>query len=255
MIVQLSDLHVGAGESPQPLEDARDAVDAILALRPRPDAVLVTGDLAEHGSPSEYAAVRRLLANLPMPVHVVAGNHDARPALRAAFPAPGGADAPYRWTARCGALRLVGCDTTRPGRDDGRLAPGELAWLREQLALDRDAPTVVAMHHPPLATGMPALDRYALAAGDRAALEDLLRGFPHVQRVATGHVHMAVCGRIAGAVATTCPSTWRERPRLEIGADEWETVRQPAGMLIHVLVAGELVSHVQPLPSRDGERP
>ena len=119
MIVQLSDFHVGATGGSDPVADARDAVRAVLELRPRPTAVLVSGDLADHGSPDEYLTVRDLLDALPLPVHVLPGNHDAREALRAAFPVAGGPADPYRWSAASGGLRVVGCDTALPGRDDG----------------------------------------------------------------------------------------------------------------------------------------
>jgi 3',5'-cyclic AMP phosphodiesterase CpdA len=61
------------------------AVAALNALVPRPDVVLVTGDLVEHGEAAEYDRLRRLLAPLVMPVFVIPGNHDAREPLRAAF--------------------------------------------------------------------------------------------------------------------------------------------------------------------------
>ena len=247
MIVQISDLHVGAAG--RPLADARDAIDAVRALRPAPEALLVTGDLAEHGSRDEYAQVRELLAGLPMPVHVLPGNHDDRAALLEAFPAGGVAGSRYRWAATCGALRVVGCDSTRRGRDDGRLGPDDRAWLRETLAAEPRRPTIVAMHHAPLATGMPALDELGLAAADRHALGLLLRDFPQVHRVATGHLHMAACGRLGPATVISSPSTWRQRARLRIGARDWEIGDEPAGMLVHVLVDGEVITHVQPFGS------
>src|SRR6186713_1163048 len=61
------------------------AVAHVLKLDPRPDVVLMTGDLVEAGKPEEYARLRRLIAPLPMPVYLIPGNHDAREPLRAAF--------------------------------------------------------------------------------------------------------------------------------------------------------------------------
>jgi 3',5'-cyclic AMP phosphodiesterase CpdA len=81
-----------------------------------------------------------MLAPLPVPVHVLPGNHDDPAAMRDHFPLDG--DGPYAFTTRCGPLRLVACDTSRRGRDDGEL---DLDWLEAQLG--GDEPTVVAMHH------------------------------------------------------------------------------------------------------------
>ncbi len=103
------------------------------------------------------------------------------------------------------------------------------------------------MHHPPLPTGMDWVDRLGLPRADRAALADVLRAAPQVQRVVTGHVHMAVHGRLAGATVSTGPSTWRDRPVLAPGAGPPQTACASAELLVHVLVEGELVTHVQPV--------
>src|SRR5215475_15847366 len=90
LIAQISDMHVKApgellfGRIDTPAFLAR-AVAHIEALDPRPDVVLATGDLVEAGKPEEYAHLKRLLAPLSMPVYLIAGNHDARDALRDVF--------------------------------------------------------------------------------------------------------------------------------------------------------------------------
>ena len=59
LLAQLSDPHIGAtwaGEGS--VEGLAAAVESVRALRPRPDAVLVTGDLADHASDEEYEQLR-----------------------------------------------------------------------------------------------------------------------------------------------------------------------------------------------------
>src|SRR6185436_1652525 len=58
----------------------------IIELQPCPAAVIASGDLVEDGREGEYRRVRVLLAPLPMPVYLIAGNHDRRAALRTIFP-------------------------------------------------------------------------------------------------------------------------------------------------------------------------
>lgn len=82
----------------------------------RPDAILVSGDLAEHGCDDEYALVAAELGVFGVPVLVVPGNHDDRAALRRCFSLPGNDDAPVYYTADVGPLPLVMLDTTIPGR-------------------------------------------------------------------------------------------------------------------------------------------
>jgi Icc protein len=247
LLAQLSDPHVSDDDDERALALAA-AVRSVVALEPAPGAVLVSGDLTEHGSASEYERVRELLSALTMPVHVLAGNHDDRLAMRKSFPLPlAAASEDYRYVTRCGPLRLIGCDTTRPGRDDGAFGADRLAWLEARLTEDRDTPTIVAMHHLPLPTGIPAMDALGLPRADRVAIDELIAAYPHVGTIVTGHVHRAVVGTLGGCAVFACPSTWiqtrldlREPVRLQV-------VREPPGFGLHVAVAGELVSHLQPI--------
>jgi 3',5'-cyclic-AMP phosphodiesterase len=50
------------------------AVESVRALRPPPDAVLVTGDIADHASDEEYDQVRELLTPLQAPLYALPGN-------------------------------------------------------------------------------------------------------------------------------------------------------------------------------------
>lgn len=240
MIAQLSDPHLRIGPDDQGSAAAlARAVEAVLELEPLPDAVLVTGDIAEHATAEEYDLARRLLAPLPMPVHVLPGNHDDPDALRERFPLDG--RGPYRYAIDCGPLRLIACDTTRRGRDDGDL---DLEWLEAQLA--HEAPTIVAMHHPPLTTGVGGLDDLGLQPGQETALAALLERAPHVRRVVAGHVHRTAFAVLGGCGVIACPST-NLQARLQIRAEGYEIGNDPPAILLHVLLDGELTSHVQPL--------
>ena len=209
---------------------------AVAALDPPPGAVLVSGDIAEHGDAHEYERARELLAPLSMPVHVLAGNLDDRDALAACFGS--GASDYYHYSARCGPLRLVACDTTRPGRDDGRMDPDRLAWLEAELAADRETPTILAMHHPPIAIGIRAMDEIGLPEPDRLAIADLLARNPQVRRVVAGHVHRTVFGQLDGRVVFTCPSTYVQTALDLSGSDRLSIVREPPGFAVHVAHPG-----------------
>ena len=87
LLAQLSDphIHLDAGEH-DPCAGLAAAVAAVLALKPQPHAVIVTGDLASGPSPDEYERVCELLAPLTMAVHVIPGNHDDPALMRERFP-------------------------------------------------------------------------------------------------------------------------------------------------------------------------
>jgi 3',5'-cyclic-AMP phosphodiesterase len=249
MLVQLSDLHLREDRR-EPTERLQHAVRWVDALEPRPDAVLLSGDLADEPSSAVYEQAHALLAPLGLPLHAIPGNHDNRDLLRARFgPGPAPAGTPVRFAASCGALRLVGCDSTRPGEEGGSLGGEQLGWLDEVLGERRETPTLLALHHPPVATGVRSMDAIALAHEDSVALEMLIGSHPQVLAVTCGHVHTTMATVFAGRPLLVCPSTNSAvrldlRPRDDI---PFAVSEQPPGLAVHALVDGRLVSHVQPL--------
>jgi Icc protein len=247
LLVQLSDPHVGASwDGVDPVGRLEAAVEAVRALEASPDAVLVSGDLAEHAADAEYEQVRTLLERIDAPSYVLPGNHDNRDALHRHFGVPGAGGRPVQYAVDLGPLRLVVLDSTIPGEDGGELDRERLAWLEEALAREPGTPTVVAMHHPPFAVGIPAWDAIGLRAADRQALGELLGRHPQVQRVVAGHVHRAITADLGGRPVLSVPSTYVQG-LLDFGATQLELSDDPPGFAVHALVDGKLVSHVQPV--------
>jgi 3',5'-cyclic AMP phosphodiesterase CpdA len=247
MLAQISDPHVHVGPGDRGSAEAlAAAVRAVGELHPAPDALLLSGDLTDHGGDEEYQRVAELVAPLDLPVHVLAGNHDDRAGLRAHLGAPGEGDEPLQYAVGVGGLRLVACDTTVPGVDPGELGADRLAWLEACLAEDGDTPAIVAMHHPPILVGMPAMDALGLPEADRAALAELLAGAPQVKRVVTGHVHRAATGESGGRPVFVCPSS-NLQLALDLESDEIALVREPPCFALHVATGCEVVSHLQPV--------
>jgi len=247
LLVQLSDPHIGGswGDG-DPVARLAAAVDAVLALDESPDAVLVSGDLADHAADAEYEQVRALLARIDAPSYVLPGNHDDRDALHRHFGVPGTGGAPVQYAADLGPLRLVVLDSTLPGEDRGELDDERLGWLETTLAEAPDTQTVVALHHPPIAVGIPAWDAIGLPAADRKALGDVLQRHPQVARVVAGHVHRAITAELGGRSFFTVPSTYVQG-LLDFGMTTLELSADPPGFGVHALVDGTLVSHVQPV--------
>jgi 3',5'-cyclic-AMP phosphodiesterase len=242
LLAQISDPHIRSGELGPAADAALEAaVRSVRALRSPPDAVLVSGDLTDTGDPEDYARVRSLLAPLDVPVHVLPGNHDVTAAFTATF-------GPTSWVATVGDLRLVGLDSTRPGREDGEL---DLAWLEARLDEDPATPTIVAMHHPPVDTGMLALDGIGLPAAQRTGLAELLAKHPQVRRVVAGHVHRTAFDVVGGCPVVCCTSTHMQS-RLEIGSTEFDlSPHEPPAFVLHALLdTGALISHAQPIIDR-----
>ncbi|WP_175577857.1 phosphodiesterase [Mongoliimonas terrestris] len=249
-IVQISDLHCTAGgldvvPGVDSVAFARRAVDRIRALPDRPDAVIVTGDIADRVEPAEYAAAAAVLADLAMPVHLVPGNHDDRAMIRAAFPShaylPG--EGRLNYAADLGALRFIGLDSLVDGQIHGTLGAEGLGFLERTLAAAPDRPTIVFLHHPPFETGMPIMDRWRLT--DAITLEAIVARHPAVLRVLAGHVHRHVTTNFGGTIAMTAPALCHAialGPGDEAGNPEY-TLETP-GFLLHRYDGRRLVTHL-----------
>lgn len=248
LLCQISDPHIvregtlayGRIDTPRMLERC---VRKILELPRRPDAVIATGDLTEHAAAEEYGLLAELLAPLAVPTFLLAGNHDERGALQAAFPAQRhlrGEDGFVQYVVEDFAVRLVVLDTVVPKEEGGALCEKRLRWLDRTLAAS-DRPTIVAQHHPPFVTGLSYMDGRSLA--DPAAEAAVIARHRHVERVICGHYHRTMQARFAGTVASVCPSTAHQLLLdLVPGADIRFTF-EPSGFQLHLWNGAEVVTH------------
>lgn len=213
LICQLTDLHVRpVGQSANRVSETnmftQRAFEAVAAFAPRPDVVILSGDLTECGLPAEYANLATLIArHLPMPVFVIPGNHDRRENLRTALPHLPGvtADPLYvQYVVDEYPVRLVLLDTVVPGAGHGELRPEQLAWLDRTLATAPDKPTLIAMHHPPFLCGIAHMDRIMLR--NPADFIGVIARHHQVERILCGHHHRPIVARVGPAIASICPS-------------------------------------------------
>jgi Icc protein len=247
LLVQLSDPHIGATwGAGDPKAGLRAAVESVRRLPDAPEAVLMSGDLSDNAADGEYEFVRETLAQLGAPVHVLAGNHDDRDMLRRHFGLPGAVGTPVQYAVDLGPLRLVVLDSTRPGEVPGELDADRLGWLDAELARAPDRLTLLALHHPPVSTGIAAWDELGLPAADRRALGAVLARHPQVRRIVAGHVHRTMAAELVGRTVLAVPSTYVQT-RLSFNSDEIESAAEPPGFAVHALLDGELASHVQPV--------
>jgi 3',5'-cyclic AMP phosphodiesterase CpdA len=252
LLLQISDPHVGASwEGADPDEALLRAVEAILSLPDRPDALLVSGDLTDNGAPEEYQRVRELLAPLDLQPHVLPGNHDLRGPLRKAFGLPGEGEEPVSYAVDLGPLRLVCLDSIVPGAEGGSLDGGRVEWLDATLAEDPETPTVLALHHPPLRTEIPTFERIGLAPESREALAEVVARHPQVTRIVAGHVHRSIVADLAGRAVVTVPSTYLQAA-LNFTSPKLTMCPDPPGFAVHALRDGSLATHIQRLPGLEG---
>lgn len=244
LIAQLSDLHIrapqrtvyGCVDTAGLLEQA---LCSLKAMPVRPDVVLITGDLTDHGQPEEYEHLRALLTGLPFPLLMVPGNHDRRGALRTAF---AGFDTvmpdrgPIQYVVDDYEVRLIGLDSVSEGQHHGELGWDRLRWLDQRLAEARDRPTVLFMHHPPFQTGYALMDRNGCRDGRK--LGAVMEQHPQVQRVLCGHLHRTVQVLWHGTMGCVAPSTAHQMHLDLRAAPEQRFCLEPPGFLLHWHEAG-----------------
>lgn len=197
------------------------------------DGLLVSGDLSEDGSPGSYQLFKDILAPLDLPLFIIPGNHDAREALRDAFPelAHVPSKGPVNWSTQVGDVCLIGLDTLVEGSGGGLLGEATLAYLADRLQRAGDTPVLLAMHHPPFQSGIPFMDDIGLQGIE--ALTDVLSRHKGEVRIVCGHIHSMMVATVAGHVAVSSPSPcsvfdYDLRPDAPIGF-----LDQEDGFLIH----------------------
>jgi len=243
-IAHLTDTHFG--NRPEVIDRNRRVVDAVAALDP--DVVLVTGDVADHGTAEEYAEAHDVLGTLTAPVLWCPGNHDVREALaETIFGAP--SSEPLDVVFEIGGFRFLLLDSLVPARDGRRVGHGELAdesleWLHAQLE-SSSLPSFVALHHPPADVGIDWIDDIRLR--DEAGLEAVIAAHPQVLATLVGHAHTAAAttfaGRpllVGGGISSTLPLAAEGRPKV------WEDA--PPSFALHLVTEDlRLITHFRAL--------
>lgn len=245
LLAHISDLHLDA--KPRAAERVRRAVEHLCSLPTAPDALLVTGDIADHGDPAEYRMAADLL-DLPFPVLFCPGNHDVRSALRSTLlGGPEDDERPVNSAHRIDGLRILMCDSTVPGRDEGRLDESTVGWIEDALTdPSAQGDALLVMHHPPIPVGHPLPDSVPLS--DPGALAALLHRHPQIIAVLAGHAHTAAASSFASRPVLLAPAvTWTLVMPPQPGriAD----LDAPVGFALHVVEDGRITTHFRSVPA------
>jgi Icc protein len=248
LIAQITDLHIGLGR----IAEANDARLQQVITRLNeigPDVVLATGDLTEGGDASSYGRLKDLLSPLTAPVLPVIGNHDLRPAFVHALGVETDPDGFVQYVSRVGDVRIVVLDTVEIGQHGGAFCERRAEWLSIRLDEERDTPTLIALHHPPVKCGIAWMDvdadgpwsqRLAAALADRPQVIGLIAG--HVHRpfaTAFGSLRLVVAPASAPQVVLDlAPRSvgfhGDFRPRI---------IEEEPGFALHLWADGRLISH------------
>ena len=163
-----------------------------------PEVVIITGDLVQRDNPRAYiafeAARRRLELQLGAPVLTVLGNHDDPVAARTLS----GHEHRHFDVSYIEDFRIIRLDS-----HTGSLGQRQLAWLAETIRTPHGRGTIVAIHHAPLDSPLPALRKQGLRDADD--LLRVLRG-SDVRAVLAGHFHHPLSATADGIPVFVGPS-------------------------------------------------
>lgn len=234
VIAHVSDVHID--DEARSLARTRAVMDYLEDLPADLDAVVITGDIADHGLLSEYDVAREALASRH-PVMICPGNHDIRAPFREGLLGMAASSAPINQSWRSENLVIALCDSSVPGKDEGYLDDDTIDWLEEELLRTPDTtPVLVGFHHPPTQLHIPFIDGIRQFGEERLA--QLADRHPNIVAFLCGHAHTAAATTFAGrpllvapGVVSTLRLPWERRAH----ADDHVTLDQPPALAFHVL--------------------
>lgn len=186
----------------------RGLVERLESSGAAPQAIVITGDLAEFGEPGSYATLRSIVdpfaERLGAVMVWVPGERDSRAAFRTGLLGQLASDDPIDRVVFLDGLRIVTLDTSVPGFHHGELDPDQLDWLADELATPAPYGTILAMHHPPVPSIID-LDVVVELRG-QAALAGVLAG-SDVRSILAGHLHYSATATFAGIPVSVASAT------------------------------------------------
>ena len=145
-------------------------------------------------------------------------------------------------------MRILVLDTLEVGRHGGGFCETRAAWLRARLAEAPGRPTLIVLHHPPIATGLSWMTENA-EAGWVVRLRAIVEAHPNILAMVAGHLHRPIVTRWAGTALAVCPSTAplvaldMEPMDPEAPDDRPMIVADPPYFALHYWNGRELITH------------
>lgn len=211
LIAQITDLHIGFDrDNPHELNIRRlnMVIDHINEMAPKPDLLIVSGDLVEHGDDKRaYRHMEALVKRWQGPLLWAVGNHDSRDGMLEVLPeVPTDEHGFIQYEIEQGGLRFIVVDTLDPGRHGGMVCEARAKWLKARLREKKEVPTIIVMHHPPVDTGIAWMS--ALPSEEWVQrVEKAIRPAKQVVAILAGHVHRPIATGFAGKRLVVSAST------------------------------------------------
>ncbi len=163
------------------------------------DVFLLTGDLAQDPALETYARMMALLKGLPSAPYALPGNHDDFRLL------PRDTRLQLDTRIPIGNWQILSLDSTLEGSPKGYLRDDQLDFLEKTLAQYPDPFTLIAVHHPPIATRSAWMDTMMIQNAE--AFFERIQGHSRIKAILCGHIHQSLEDPAFGIPVLGCPST------------------------------------------------
>jgi Icc protein len=240
VVAQITDTHLFADEF-ESLRGCQTAqtLQAVLVqlhqVQPKPDLLLMTGDLSQDETPESYVYLRDRITPLDIPTYWIPGNHDVPAMMEQVLVSD--LISPAKCFHRGGWNFILLC-SAQPQRVEGELSPQTLDWLEAQLQ-QHAQPTLIALHHPPLPIGTTWMDRIGLHQPERFLA--VVDRYPQVKLIMFGHIHQEVALKRNGVSYLGTPSTGVQfAPQDDFAIDD----REPGFRLLYLQPDGKFTTQV-----------
>lgn len=221
IIAHISDTHIAADlpDADRRRQNLEQTIVDINRLDPQPDAIVLTGDLTQHGRPDEYKIAAAALAAARAPFYLVPGNRDNKDNLREAFASRGffPAGSPFlQYAVERHPVRILVLDTIGD-TNKGDYCAERTRHLIEMTDADAARPIAAFTHHPPFDIPEGPERLHYKDYDTMARLTQALARSGRVAGVFSGHIHRAVAGyagtvRASVAPCIATPLRWGEYP-------------------------------------------
>jgi 3',5'-cyclic AMP phosphodiesterase CpdA len=254
LIAQMTDIHIGFAPDEKPEElnyvRFRATLARILASPNKPDLMVVSGDITDRGDIESFEKTAALLADCPVPVWPMVGNHDTREALIEAFPHVRLDDGFLHYGVGGEGLRVLLLDTFEAGRHGGAFCERRAAWLTAQLDAAPDTPTLIFMHHPPVVSGIDWMDPEP-GEGWVQRFGAAVEGREQILAIHCGHLHRPLAATFRGIPLHVTPSVaplvaLDLRPTDPDHPDNRDLITtEPPSYALHLWDGANLVTHYE----------
>jgi Icc protein len=209
-IAHISDFHLPTkpGQLVNGVLPDANLIEAVAVLKrqvPKPDLIILGGDLLEEGQKGNYEAIAELFRDVQVPLHTVVGNHDDLKALKKSSLVEKGKSYGGYGSFDQGDLHFVLLNSAGTGKSHGNIEEEQLLWLSQDLWANHDRPVLIFMHHHPIDSGVPWLDKMKLE--NAGSFWGILPPYSkNILGVFFAHMHIQISTVVRGILLASPPA-------------------------------------------------